>query len=152
MSARRPKLDHCFRLLENASEEYTRVVDKYKEPGACVNSATDLIQWMNTRFGTALVSTTKVLIMVSDDGVPHPGDLYFSRPKGKLSPDTAPCTTLTRRYKRQPGTCVWEFDTKVKYENARTYHHVVVKVGAAYVDWGFDQFMVPAGYELYVCE
>ena len=64
----------------------------------------------------------------------------------------SPCPESTfadgnRVFRLEPGTCVWRFETRKQMRGVLAYKHTVVQLGEVYLDWGFNQFLLPAGTE-----
>ena len=63
-----------------------------------------------------------------------------------------PCPESTRVdgdrvFRMEPGTCVWRFEGRERMRGVTAYKHAVIQLGDVYLDWGFDQFLLPAGTE-----
>ena len=146
------KTDHNklwkFRLVDASVAKFESVKDDYRHAGCCVKAAQDLRNWALTTFGANL-QCKDVHIIFMLNGNPIKSPISYAKPcQGKMSPDM---TTIhaARMFKLRPGTCIWSFDTKIdKTVERLAYKHSVVQIDDMFMDWGFDQFLLPEGIEM----
>lgn len=130
--------------------QFQSVKEKYRHAGCCAKAVQDLRAWAFTTFGANLQVKYAHIIFMSN-GATIESPISFAKPcHGKMSPDMTR-VNVARMFKRRLGTCIWNFHAKIDESVERAaYSHQVVELDGMFMDWGFDQFLVPEGIEVFL--
>ena len=149
------------------TEKFKEVRRDYLEQGACVRASRDLVRFMNVHFPGVAVST-KDMFLVAFDTVDRD---YFRRPlmsrhgsevKHKFvtelretwEKDTY-ARSLVPLETSDVFSCVWKKDPWARKMSGEVpvYSHTCVGVEGSdvFIDWGFDQFLLPSQVTVMLC-
>lgn len=138
------------RLAEATNVHFAKVKEDYRQAGCCIKAAEDLESWALTTFGASLRGRDAHLVFVTKNKVMDTPVLYGNPGEGAMSPESTDIYA-SRLFKRQQGTCMWRFHCKADASKAMVaYAHRVVQLGDKFLDWGFDQFLLPVGVEVFL--
>ena len=135
------------RLAEATSKKFEDVNALYQGAGCCVRAAEDLRIWALSTFGAHL-SVQDVHLVFKVGGTFSQAPVLYAQPG-----EGPPCPTSTlidgekRVFRLEPGTCVWRFETRKQMRSVQAYKHTVVQLGEVFLDWGFNQYLLPSGTE-----
>ena len=135
------------RLARAASARYKEIGADYRAAGCCVQAANDLRVWAFTGFGAHLPVRDVHIVFFNGAQISDAPVLYARPGSGAPSPQES-TVDGSKLFKMERDTCVWRFERAMNMRGVRAFKHVVVQLGESFLDWGFDQFLLPAGTEM----
>jgi hypothetical protein len=141
---------NAYRLADAVVAKFDQVKSEYRKAGCCVRACEDLASWVFTSFGAQLEGVDVHLVFLVNGNVSKAPVLYADPGQGGEATPKQTRLDVTKLFKRGEGTCVWSFDRKKTVVSAAVYSHRVVRLNNVFVDWGFDQFLLPVGTEVFL--
>ncbi len=144
------------RVATDAHARFGEVNGDFQTPGCCVRAARELELWLMTTHPSVACAPKDMHLVAWNQkmNAPCSAPPIFKHPSGDTYVPEASSKRINATFVMHPDSCTWTADPKTTTNAATVYAHTVMSLGDIFLDWGFDQFILPEGVvlRLAVCE
>jgi hypothetical protein len=128
----------------------------YDARGMCVRAAADICAWATKQYPQVKITKRTMFLVVWDKRLGRvcgDGVAMFKFPGERMTPDKA-VVHIAKMYEMGPELCLWSLSHDLHGpEPVNAYLHEVACIGnEQFLDWAYDQFLVPDGFEMRLVE
>jgi hypothetical protein len=139
-------------LIHDSAAKFDEAGDKYQFPGACTLAVADMMAWMKSAYPGIAVERKTMYLVVWDrtkQAVCVDSDTMFRFPKESFSPKKYKIR-VSKMYELSSSHAMWDMSRDMAgFETVAGFSHDVASIGdEKFVDWGWNQFIIPVGFEL----